>query len=198
MKMKKVFGAGMLLIALVLSTGVTAFAQVLGGYQTIQRAVGIYAAAGVKAANCRGEQLSLREAEGEADMGGKRYGNYIFTNTSSTPCTLAGYPKFVLLNKSGKPLPGVKVTYDDAFVNRSADENKSAGKPQPITLGPGKTAWFQIFYNDGMALDRKKPFPVAAKVRVTAPKTTRAFVLDSQIQACCGVQVSSIRNGSPQ
>jgi hypothetical protein len=151
-----------------------------------------------KLAKCRSEQLFLREGEGEADIGGKRYGNYIFTNTSSAPCTLAGYPKFVLLNKARQLLRGVKIKYTDAFMNGSANENQSGNNLKSVTLAPGKTAWFQIFYNDGMALDHKKPFPVAAKVRVTAPNTARPFVVDSQIQACCGIQVSSIRNGSPQ
>lgn len=153
-------------------------------------------------ARCLGEQLSLREVEGEADMGGKRYGNYVFKNISSKTCTLSGYPNFVLLNKAGQPLggnSGVKVEYANDFVI-SADENQSdnASSPSPVTLAPGETAWFQIFYNDGMALERKKPFPVSAKVKVIAPNTTRAFVLNSKIQTCCGVQVSLIRGGLPQ
>jgi hypothetical protein len=66
-----------------------------------------------------------------------------------------------------------------------------------VTLAPGESAWFQIFYNDGMALEHKKPFPVSSKVRVTAPHTKRAFLINSEIQACCGVEVSAVRGGSP-
>lgn len=149
-------------------------------------------------AQCLGEQLSLRETEAEADMGGKRYGNFVFTNTSSNPCTLVGYPKFVLLNKAGQPLSSVKIEYSNDFVSGDTDENQSGDALSKVRLVSGKTAWFQIFYNDGMAIEHKKPFPVSAKVKVIAPNTARAFVLNSRIQACCGVQVSAVRAGLPQ
>jgi hypothetical protein len=148
---------------------------------------------------CRGEQLSLREAEGESDMGGKRYGNYVFTNTSKTACTLAGYPKFVLLNRRGQILRNVKVKFTNDFaISGDAEVSQVSGASKIVKLAPGESAWFQIFYNNGMALEHKKPFPVAAKVRVTAPNTQRAFLINSEIEACCGVEVSAVRGGSPQ
>jgi hypothetical protein len=67
---------------------------------------------------------------------------------------------------------------------------KSSKASKIATLALGKSAWFQIFYNDGMALEHKQPFPVSAKVRVAAPRTERAFVINGEIQACCGVEVS--------
>ena len=146
--------------------------------------------------NCAGKQLTLREAEGEADIGGKRYGNYVFTNNSSSPCSLSGYPAFAVLNAKGQVMRAVGVTYDHDIISGDSQES---GKPPPtVTLEPGQTAWFQIFYNDGMALETKKPFPVSAKVRITAPNDKRAFVLKSSMRICCGVQVSSIRGGLPQ
>lgn len=152
-----------------------------------------------EASPCLGEQLSLREVEGESDMGGKRYGNYVFTNTSTKTCTLTGYPKFALLNKSGQILSNVKVEYSNNFtVTGDTDGNQSSEASKIVTLAPGKSAWFQIFYNDGMAIDHKRPFPVSAKVRVTAPHTERAFLIKSEIQACCGVEVSAVRSGMPQ
>ena len=178
-----------------------------GGVQNYSLTISIVSAAKdsgspmstAESAPCRGEQLSLKEAEGEADMGGKRYGNYVFTNTSATTCTLEGYPKFALLNKSGQILRNIKVEYTNGFVAAGGgDENQSGGASKIVTLAPGQSAWFQIFYNDGMAIDHKKPFPVSAKVRVIAPHTERAFLIDSKIQACCGVQVSAVRTGSPQ
>lgn len=156
-------------------------------------------AAAVDSSACRGEQLSLREVEGEADIGGKRYGNYVFTNTSTTTCTLSGYPKFTLLNRRGQLLRNVQVEYTNDFVI-AGDTNEAVTRDGTVvvTLDPGKTAWFQIFYNDGMAVDHKKPFPVSAKVRVAAPQTGRTFLINSEIQACCGVEVSAVRSGLPQ
>jgi Protein of unknown function (DUF4232)/Aspartic acid proteinase inhibitor len=156
---------------------------------------GFVAAKKMSVANCAGEQLAFKEMEGDADMGGKRYGNYVFTNVSLKNCKLLGYPHFSLLNKAGKVMGSVAVTYD-YVVNTDSEEN--GGKPVPVTLKPKQTAYFQIFYNDGMALDNKKPVPTSAKVSVKAPNTTREFVIKSAIQACCGVQVSFIHGGLPQ
>jgi Domain of unknown function (DUF4232) len=139
-------------------------------------------------ARCLGGQLSLREAEGEADMGGKRYGNYVFTNASASPCTLSGFPRFVLLNKSGRPLRGVKVENSEGHVSGDTNSTRMGDAPQTVTLEPGKTAWFQIFYNDGMAIEHKRPFPVSARVRIIAPGTKRVFILRQRIQPCCGAR----------
>ena len=76
-----------------------------------------------------------------------------------------------------------------SFVGSTAENRK----PKLITLEPGKTAWFQVYYNDGMALDHKKPYPKAYKFMITAPKGDKAFVMRTEIEPCCGVQVSSIQ-----
>jgi hypothetical protein len=143
-------------------------------------------------ANCAGEQLALKEGESEADIGGKRYGNYVFTNISAKSCKLSGYPLFTVLSRSGKAMRTAAAVY--GFVIPGESEK---ARPRPVTLKSKGTAYFQIYYNDGMALDTKKPTPVSAKVRVRAPNTTRDFVIKSAIDACCGVQVSFIHAGLP-
>jgi hypothetical protein len=148
-------------------------------------------------ANCSGEQLALSEGEGDADIGGKRYGRYIFTNISLKPCKLSGFPRFSLLNKAGKVMRGVAVKYNNDFPGGEIDSETKGAKPSPIRLDPKQTALFQVYYNDGMALDIKRPVPTSAKVNVKAPNTTREFIIKSKIQACCGVQVSSIRGDLP-
>jgi len=136
--------------------------------------------------NC--SKLKMTPGEEDADMGGKRYLKFVFTNISDQPCTLKGFPTFVVLNKAGKSMKGVSYTND--FPNGPTEENR---KPKLVTLEPGKTAWFQVYYNDGMALDHKKPYPKAYKFMITAPRGDKAFVMRTDIAPCCGVQVSSIQ-----
>lgn len=151
----------------------------------------VFATAASAQSQCTGSQLSVTEGEGESDMGGKRYGVFEFTNKSTEPCTLAGFPSFAALDKAGKVMAVVKVKYTNDYVN-SPVEKSDANKV--VTLEPGKKASFQIYYNDGMALDHKKPFPKVAKVRIKAPKDTKVFTLKSEFTACCGIQVGSIRS----
>lgn len=42
----------------------------------------------VAIARCSGDKLSFKETEGEGDIGGKSYAKFLFTNISSSPCTL--------------------------------------------------------------------------------------------------------------
>ena len=123
-------------------------------------------------------------------MGGKRYGVFEFTNTSSKTCTMSGYPTFAALNRSGKVMGTVPVRYSNDYPNGLMGKNAHRAV---IRLEPEKKAAFQIYYNDGMALDHKKPFPKVSKVRITAPKDKKAFVLKSEFTACCGINVGSIR-----
>lgn len=145
------------------------------------------------AARCLRENLSVKAGETDAAMGGVRSVPYTLTNNSSSPCTLKGYPRFEVLNRQGRvvrraigkePLPG----------------DSQQGPPQLIRLEPGKTAWFDVYYNAGGAGYMGKPCPVYPKVRITVPGTRRAFILKSEIQPCphVDVEVSPIRSGAPQ
>ena len=135
-------------------------------------------------------KLKMTPGEEDADMGGKRYQKFVFTNLADQPCTLRGFPTFVVLNRAGKALANGKAKYSNDFPNGPAPENM---KPVAVTLEPGKTAWFQIYYNDGMALDHKGSYPKAYKFLITAPKGDKAFVMRTDIEPCCGVIVGSIQ-----
>ncbi|MFT3743286.1 MAG: DUF4232 domain-containing protein [Pyrinomonadaceae bacterium] len=140
-------------------------------------------------------KLKMTPGEEDADMGGKRYQKFVFENLSDKPCTLRGFPTFVVLNKSGKALANGKAKYSNDFPNGPDAEHM---KPAAVTLEPGKTAWFQIYYNDGMALDHKKPYPKAYKFLITAPKGDKAFVMKTDIEPCCGITVGSVRGDEPE
>ena len=120
-------------------------------------------------------------------MGGVRTTPYIFTNVSSSMCTLDGYPALELLNQRGA-------------VIRRATKQKSDEPNAAATLEPGKTAWFNLNYNSGGAGHMGKPCPTYQKVRVTAPRVARPFVVRSEIQTCAKTdfEVSSISSGTPQ
>lgn len=146
-------------------------------------------AAAQRAARCLGSQLAVEAGEGDADMGGKRYGEFFLTNVSKIACTVSGFPAFAALNRAGRVLKAVPVAYTNDFPNSGLAENAHR---QVITLNPGKKVRFQTYYNDGMALDQKRPFPVVSKVRINAPKDKKAFVLTNKFTVCCGISVGSI------
>jgi len=136
---------------------------------------------------CVREDLRIKEGETDAAMGGVRMTPYIFTNVSSSACTLDGYPALELLNQRGA-------------VIRRATRQKLDEPNAAATLEPGKTAWFNLNYNSGGAGHMGKPCPTYQKVRVTAPRVARPFVVRSDIQTCAKTdfEVSSISSGTPQ
>lgn len=142
---------------------------------------------------CRGDQLSVRHMTDDAAMGGYRGIDYAFTNTSSSACTLRGYPRFELLNKSGRPRRGGRA------VNREQLPGDEQKQPvQSVTLEPGKTASFRVYYYTGGAGYTGKPCPASPKVKIIAPGTKRIFVLDEEIQSCSEVAVMAVRSSLPQ
>lgn len=147
--------------------------------------------ANAQIAKCTGSQLSLREDPSEGDMGGKVHGKYVFTNISASACTITGFPKFVLLDRAGKVMSGVKVT-SDLTANNGDNE-----KPPLVTLAPKETAWFQILWQNGFGYDLKKPIASSAQVKITAPDTTKVFALKDKIGAYQRVHVSALKKGLP-
>lgn len=147
-------------------------------------------------AQCGDNQLSLRHEDEDAAMGGLRSMKFFFTNTSSSPCTLKGYPRFELLNKSGQTVRGGRASNG---LTRMGDELKEA--PRQVTIEPGRTATFWIDYlARGAGAVTRKPCPTYRKFRVTAPGTKRVFVQSSSyaIEVCSGLEVSPVRAPSDE
>jgi hypothetical protein len=140
------------------------------------------------AAQCLGNQLSLRHDSEDAAMGGLRSMQYFLTNISSSPCTLKGYPRFELLNDSGRPARGGRAAQG---LTRMGDELKAP--PQLVTIAPGKTAMFWIDYLARGAGSMGKPCPAYRKFRITAPGTKRVFIQRDEIEVCSGLEVSPVR-----
>ena len=136
---------------------------------------------------CHENQLSVRHISEDAAMGGVRTIVYAFTNTSSSPCTLKGYPRFEVLNKWGRLVRGGRAARG---VDMLGDDAKAP--PRLVTIEPGKTASFLVYYNAGGAGYMGKPCPTHRKVRITPPGTKRGFVLRDELQLCGSLEVSPV------
>jgi hypothetical protein len=136
---------------------------------------------------CAREDLSIKEGETDAAMGGVRQTPFVLTNVSKAPCTSNGYPSLELLNKAG------------ALVKR-ATRQKSDDPINQAALEPGKTAWFALNFNAGGAGYVGKPCPTYRQIRITTPGATRPFVLRSEIQTCAKTdfEVTAIQAGTPE
>src|ERR1043166_5579359 len=120
---------------------------------------------------CAREDLTIKEGETDAAMGGVRRTPFVLTNTSKATCTLEGYPSLELLNKAG------------AVVKR-ATKQKSDDPITAATLEPGKTAWFALNFNVGGAGYMGKPCPSYPRIRINTPGAKRPFVLRTVTQTC--------------
>jgi hypothetical protein len=126
-------------------------------------------------------------------MGGDRSMDFAFKNTSTSPCTLNGYPRFELLNRSRRPARHGRAVNDAQMLS----DDGEAHLPQLVTIMPGKTAWFRFHFREGGAGHVGKPCPTFPIIKITAPGTKRDFILREGIQSCSGVEVSAIRSGMP-
>ena len=122
-------------------------------------------------------------------MGGHNLIDYAFKNDSSSPCTLTGYLRYELLDRSGKVRRHGRAINSQRLLG---DETKEP--PQLITLEPGKEAGFRVYYNSGGAGYMGKPCPLSRRVRIKAPGTRRSFDLPEEIRSCRSVLVSPVLN----
>jgi len=184
--MKKI-SLSFLLILVSLLSGQSNWARTITGHESDPTIDLANRLAQPRARRCVREDLSMKEGETNAAMGGVRETPYIFTNISSSACTLVGYPELELLNQK-------------SLVVRRATKQKSDEESASVTLDPGKTAWFNLNYNSGGAGHMGRPCPSYQKVRVTAPRIARPFVLRTSIQTCpkTDFDVTSINAGMPQ
>jgi hypothetical protein len=168
------------------AASVTALAQSDPGSTTFKGPV-------VNPLPCRNHDLLVRHVNEEAAMGGLRLIDYAFKNKSSAVCTLAGFPRFELLDKARAVRP-----HGRAVNSQKLPTDEEARPTQRAEIEPGKEAVFHVYYNTGGAGYLGKPCPVTHKVRITAPGTTQRFVLRENISLCKGLQVSAVRSEEPQ
>lgn len=120
--------------------------------------------------------------------------DFAFKNTSRLPCTLKGYPRFELLDRSGRPARRGRAVHNAQLASDDGQDQI----PQLVTLAPGKTAWFRFHFNEGGAGRIGKPCPTYPKIKITAPGTKRDFILREGIVSCSELEVSAVQSGARQ
>lgn len=124
---------------------------------------------------CATEQLDIGLSN-EQGAAGSRLADITFTNTSSEPCTLNGFP-------------GVSaVTNNDGTQLGAAAERESGQESTTITLAPGHSARAGLKMTNVGVLDPASCQPQAADgLRVYPPgETASAFIRISGLEGCAG------------
>jgi hypothetical protein len=122
-----------------------------------------------------------------------------FTNTSSTACTLTGYPHLQMLDATGKPLP--------TEINDGISYTVPSIPVRDVTLIPGSEASFDVGFDDATGYGTAT-CPQSTTVEITPPNATLPLSLSWQIapfgggtiaQLQCGqITVSPVYRGSGQ
>jgi Protein of unknown function (DUF4232) len=123
---------------------------------------------------CQPSQLHIVKS-GSQGAAGTIEITFLLTNTSTTDCTMYGYPGMLLLNTAGSPQP---TTVDRggglAFENVAETD---------VSLTPGQTAYFNLGYND--VVSQPPACSMASQVEITPPNdTSYAVVAVPTIDAC--------------
>lgn len=124
---------------------------------------------------CSTEQLDIGLSN-EQGAAGSRLADITFTNTSSEPCTLNGFP-------------GVSaVTNDDGTQLGAAAERETGQATAPVTLEPGHTASASLKMTNVGVLDPASCQPqMADGLRVYPPgETASAFIRVEGLEGCAG------------
>ena len=104
----------------------------------------------------------------------------IFTNTSSSPCTIFGYPGVAALDSAG---------------SQTAQATRT-GTPQPphLLLTPGNTA-SALVINTNIPSGNETSCPSWSGLLVTPPNDTKSTKLILQLPGCSGFTVSAVVAG---
>jgi hypothetical protein len=113
---------------------------------------------------CHGADLAIsREGHSSIGSGGTIYTKFFVTNRSDRPCTVAGVPEVVALDRSGKTV--------DVGEPRPLLRVGSKGGRLRVRLEPGRSATFVVAYDDGTPAGPCK-FAATSGLHVAVPGTT--------------------------
>jgi len=129
------------------------------------------------ATTCQPSQLHI-VVYGSEGAAGTIELTFSLTNTSTTTCTMSGYPGMQLLNASGADLP--------TNVIRGGGLTFESVAPTNVSLAPAQTAYYNLGYSD-VPVNGETSCPTASQVEITPPNdTSYAVVPVSGLDACGG------------
>lgn len=137
---------------------------------------------------CQPDQLSLVPGAARAAAG--HYAQtLVFTNTSSSTCTMYGYPGLQLVGADGQAV--------DVDVQRGAGYAVQDPGPKAISLGPKQSAYFMFGAAD-VSQPGGAPCPAATRARVIPPNDYTQLEVAVHVAACphARVAVSAVAPGS--
>lgn len=107
-------------------------------------------------------------------------------NTSSSPCTLSGYPSLQLVDGAGKPLATHVIDGSDYIVPRI--------RVRTVTLAPHGAAAFLIGYADGTGYGSAQ-CPKSSSVKIYPPHLTTPLIVAWHLQPYGGATIATLRCG---
>lgn len=138
---------------------------------------------------CKGGQLSLAAAGGDAGMGHRRAIIGV-QNTGAATCSLTGYPAVVVQDRQNRDLTAIRS-------NRARGSYLSSGQtPSPVELAPRGRAYFDIAWVVVPSEDKgETSCPSVTRIRVTAPGDTTPVTLSQALTPCGGkIDVTPFRS----
>ncbi len=148
-----------------------------GGTTTTTAGGGTTTSTAATTANCQPSQLQATPGQGTGAAGTISM-TIGFTNTSSSTCTLKGYPGMQLLSSTGVSLP--------TNVVRGVGQWAAAAASQPpslVTLAPQQVATFSLSYED-VPVGSETSCATSAKAQVTAPTDRTSLTITLSITPC--------------
>lgn len=133
------------------------------------------ATSGVASTNCQPSQLtfSIHTGGGAAGHIGQM-GQ--FTNSSTSTCTLYGFPGAVMLDAQHQPMTTHALWQTSAYMY-------SNQMKQMVTLAPGASAYFAVTWSD-VTTGSATSCPTSSYLSVTPPNDFSTLTVADQINAC--------------
>jgi Protein of unknown function (DUF4232) len=130
-------------------------------------------------ATCMPSQLKITPQTGSGAAGTIQQ-TILLQNTSTTACTLAGYPGMLMLTSNGSSLPTNVVRGGATFGVNNVPANAA---PSTQRLNPQDVAAFVMSYSD-VPSGTETSCPMSSQVEITPPNDTGFAVVNLQIAPC--------------
>jgi len=131
-------------------------------------------------ATCLPTQLKITPQQGSGAAGTIEL-SFLMVNTSSTNCSMQGYPGLQLLSSAGAALPTNVIRGGGPSFPTAAANNP----PTLVVLAPQQSAAFSLSFED-VPVGTETTCPTSSMMEITPPNDTAHAVVNVQIDACGG------------